>query len=154
MSTLSSQELKYTLAVSIKCNLIWQETHFISNVDIEGSCIAFLPIEMTVIHQLLFHFILLWCSISQRNALIFGKVYPVSSFPCCLSNKNISCRRHSDFLLYSWSSHLIASLSLWNPQLNISYSFFFKMNIYRSVNSFRLLDYFSCPCIPCFIFRV
>lgn len=110
---------------------------------------------MTVIHQLLFHFILLWCSISQRNALIFGKVYPLSCFPCCLSNKkNISCRRHSNFLLYSWSSHLIASLSPWNPPLSISYSFFFKMNIYRSVNSFRLLDYFSCLCILCFIFRV
>lgn len=86
-NTLSTQELKHTLAVSIKCNLIRQETHFISNVDIEGSCISFLPIEMTVIHQLLFHFILLWCSISQRNALIFGKVYPLNSFPCCLSNK-------------------------------------------------------------------
>lgn len=88
-NTLSTQELKHTLAVSIKCNLIRQETHFISNVDIEGSCISFLPIEMTVIHQLLFHFILLWCSISQRNALIFGKVYPLNSFPCCLSNKKI-----------------------------------------------------------------
>lgn len=87
MNSLSSQELKFTLAVSIKCNLIRQGTHFISNVDIEGSCIAFLAIEMTVIHQLLFHFILLQCSISQRNALIFGKVYPLSSFPCCFSNK-------------------------------------------------------------------
>jgi len=87
LNTLSSQELKFTLAVSIKCNLIQQETHFISNVDIEESCIAFLPIEMTVIHQLLFHFVLLWCSISQRNALISGKVYPLSSFPCCLSSK-------------------------------------------------------------------
>lgn len=87
VSTLSSQELKFTLAVSIKCNLIQQGTHFISNADIEGSCIAFLPIEMTVIHQLLFHFILLCCSTSQWNALIFGKLYPQTSFPCCLSNQ-------------------------------------------------------------------
>lgn len=41
MNALSSQELKFTLAVSIKCNLIWQGTHLFSNVDIEGSCIAF-----------------------------------------------------------------------------------------------------------------